>query len=354
MREHVDVIIAPKHVSFSESISALYDALKAWLASRNLDAQSLIWTRVYMSDPANQVSLLKESALFGEILSQSAFSYIGQPLLNGSKLALLFGVNLDGKVTKEGDCSQMIVSEGNTRQFFHSVRLTEEEAEGLNPTEQTQLIFNRHIAWLKENGMTLKDNCIRTWLYVRDIDHNYAAVMKGRNSIFDAEGLTPDTHFIASTGIGGYTESSKATIAIDFFSVDQQPLAPKYLNALEYLNPTHEYGVAFERGAKVDINGDAKVFISGTASIDKHGNCLYIGDVEKQSDRLFLNISKLLEDAGRKLTDMTYMVVYLRDIADAHTIEAYMEKHYPGVPRLVVEASVCRPHWLVEVECMTR
>ena len=41
-----------------------------------------------------------------------------------------------------------------------------------------------------------------------------------------------------------------------------------YLKALDHLNPTHEYGVAFERGTRVSLPGKYQYFISGTASIN--------------------------------------------------------------------------------------
>ena len=51
--------------------------------------------------------------------------------------------------------------------------------------------------------MTMERNLIRTWIYVTNIDVNYQGVVEARNDIFDKEGLTADTHYIASTGIGG-------------------------------------------------------------------------------------------------------------------------------------------------------
>lgn len=67
-------------------------------------------------------------------------------------------------------------------------------------------------------GLDLKTHCVRTWIYVRDIDSNYAGLVKARNDVFAEEGLSPDTHYIASTGIGGATESRNAVVAIDFLT----------------------------------------------------------------------------------------------------------------------------------------
>jgi enamine deaminase RidA (YjgF/YER057c/UK114 family) len=46
------------------------------------------------------------------------------------------------------------------------------------------------------------------------------------------------------------------------------------------------------------------------------------------------------------------MIVYLRDTADFRLISDYFDRHHPSVPRAIVLAPVCRPGWLVEVECM--
>lgn len=356
MKEHVDIIKVPGGVAFSEALDRLKQMLKTRLEDSGLSVENLIWSRCYLTDPVNQLELLKRHSVYGDMLSKAAFSYVGQPLLDGSKVSLIFGVNLDAKLEKEGTPDKMIVRLGNSAEvMFHSVRLRDSEVKDLSACQQTELIFSRHMEWLKQRGMTLGDNCMRTWLYVRDIDRNYAGVMQGRNAVFAREGLTADTHYIASTGIGGYMADTQPVVGIDFYSVKQPGGAsPLYLNALEYLNHTHEYGVAFERGAKIRVGGVDKVFISGTASIDKHGNCLYLGDVARQIERLFLNISKLLEPAGRKLSDITYMVVYLRDIADVQFVENYLKEHFGSTPHLVVEACVCRPQWLIEVECVTK
>ncbi len=355
MNECVDIIKVAGGRPFAQALDDMKRSLESWLNSRRISPDNLMWSRVFLTDPANQWCELKEHSLYCDILSKAAFSHVGQPLLDGSKIALLFAVDLDAAVVNKGTPDKMIVEHGDAEVYLQSVRLTDAEAEGLSVKEQTELIFGRHIDWLRENGMTLKNNCMRTWLYVSDIDRNYADVMKGRNAVFEREGLTADTHYIASTGIGGTTASTKPVIAIDFYSVKgSAQQAPRYLNALNYLNRTNEYGVAFERGTKINVGGYDKVFISGTASIDKFGNCLYEGDVVKQTDRLFLNISQLLADADRTMADVTYLVAYLRDVADAALVENYLKIYFPRVPHLVLSARVCRPKWLVEVECVTK
>ena len=99
-------------------------------------------------------------------------------------------------------------------------------------------------------------------------------------------------------------------------------------------------------------NSKKSFFISGTASIDKHGNVIYVGDVMRQANRLLENINALLKDGGATLDSAKYFIVYLRDISDYATVEEFMKQRFPSVPHVIVQAKVCRPEWLIEMECI--
>lgn len=233
--------------------------------------------------------------------------------------------------------------------LFHNLRLTEEEAAEKDSYAQSRLLFSKYLDLIRPLGLEMKTHCVRTWIYVRDIDANYAGLVKARNDVFAEEGLTHDTHYIASTGIGGATEGRNAVVAIDFLTLpDIRESDKTYLKALSHLSPTHDYGVAFERGVRLS---GGQIFISGTASIDSRGRVLHEGDVVAQADRLLENISVLLQEGGSSLDRVPYFVIYLRDISDCPVIDAYMQERFPSVPRILLEARVCRPSWLIEMEC---
>ena len=105
--------------------------------------------------------------------------------------------------------------------------------------------------------------------------------------------------------------------------------------------------MAFERGVRLS---DGRIFISGTASIDARGHVLHEGDVLAQTDRLLENISELLREGGSSLAAVPYFIIYLRDISDYAVVDAYMQERFPGIPRVLLEARVCRPAWLIEME----
>lgn len=335
--------------TFEEQLAEMYALLSAYLAERGGARAALLHTRIYLTDIVNRRSALEQSGLYVELLSQGAVSMIEQPMLSGVKVALLVWTMSGAEMEKTGTSETLVARVGDETMVYQS--LCGLSLQGKTADEQTEAAFGGHLAALRGLGMNLADHCLRTWIFVRDIDRNYAGVVAARNRVFAREGLTRDTHFIASTGIGGYPAAAADLVNMEFFSASGASDI-RYLKALDYLNPTAEYGVAFERGTAFSLLGRRYRFISGTASIDKHGECLYRGDVMAQTERLFLNIEKLLETDGATLGNLRYMIVYLRDISDYQFVEAYLARRFPGIPRLIVSARVCRPEWLIEVECV--
>ena len=321
---------------YEERLVELYDSVKSYLEAEQRENRRLSYTKVFLSDISNQEEQLRQSPLMTELIGRSACTIIQQSPIGGAKIGLLL------KTSDEPD--------GFT---LHSLRLTDDEVMNFGSYMQTVMLFDKYIALLEAEGLNLKEHCVRTWLYVRDIDTNYDGVVKARNDIFRQHGLTVDTHFIASTGIGGRAMGKNVCVAIDFLTArDIKPEDKLYLKALDHLNPTHEYGVAFERGVRVALPTKYEYFISGTASINHRGEVINVGNVTKQTERLLENIGALLADGGATMADVKYFIVYLRDLADVQAVDDYMAKDYPDVPRIITHAKVCRPAWLVEMECI--
>ncbi len=317
---------------FEEQLESLNTALLQFLEDEN--KQKLQYIKVFLSDIQNQYEPLLTSELY-KTFANKALTVVGQPPLNGSKISLL-----------------IITADEQQKQLLHALRLTEEEAGTENVYEQTLRLFEMYIDAAKVARTEMKTHLVRTWIYVADIDTNYSSVVKARNDIFSRHGLTPETHFIASTGIGGYSAIRQAKVAIDFLTYPNiKEHDKKYLQALNHLNPTHEYGVAFERGTRVNLGNEQEYFISGTASIDKSGSVLHIGDVKAQAIRLLDNIEALLKDGEATLEDVNYFVIYLRDPSDYSIVDEYMQNRFPRTPRVIVYAKICRPEWLIEMEC---
>jgi enamine deaminase RidA (YjgF/YER057c/UK114 family) len=124
-----------------------------------------------------------------------------------------------------------------------------------------------------------------------------------------------------------------------------------FMSALDYLCPTHDYGVTFERGTQVKFGDRSHYYISGTASIDDKGDVLHIGDVIKQTERTLENIEALMRESGASIEDMKLLIVYLRDRADYPQVDQYLKEHMPkSTAYIIVEGPVCRPTWLIEMD----
>ncbi len=300
----------------------------------------LVWKRYFVSDAINQRDFIKSD-------QAAAVSIVQQPPLNGTKVAVWVYFVPEAKVNANGDAT--VMEHSSYRHLFH----TQLFSSGADEAVQTEALFQNYIQLLASERCTLKEHCLRTWVFVQNVDTYYQGMVAARRACFEREGLTPDTHFIASTGIEGKFIRPDALVFIDAYAVQGlKPEQIQYLHAPTHLNPTHQYGVTFERGVAIQYGDRRHVFISGTASINNRGEIEHPMDLLKQADRMFENITTLLSEADADMNDVVHLIVYLRDIADYEAIELYMAQHYPQIPKVIVWAPVCRPGWLVEAECM--
>ena len=306
-----------------------------------IEGCNLVWKRFFVSDAINHANYLKKTE--GE-----ALSVVQQPPLNGHKALLLLYFVENVQLTTEADHS-VVMKRPHYEHLFHT-QLHERSGD---VTTQTHHIFDRYCNSLLQKGCSLGRHCIRTWIFVQNLDVQYSGMVVARREYFEREGLTPQTHYIASTGIEGRHIYPETLVLMDAYAIGNiQPEQIRYLHAPTHLNPTYEYGVTFERGVAVDYGDRRHVFISGTASINNKGEIVHPLDVEKQTGRTFENIQALLAEAGADMQHIAHMIIYLRDIADYGVVNRYVAQHYPDIPRIMLWAPVCRPGWLVEIECM--
>lgn len=310
----------------------------------NLKKACPAFKNYFLSDAANQTKELKR--ITGK--EDCAVSFIQQAPLNGTKVAL-WTLLMTGTKNQKIDDSFYQVSYPGYDEFWSTGNI----ANGNDSYKQAYHILSDYAQKLKSINCTLADNCIRTWLYVNDIDNNYDGVVKARNDVFDQENLTDKTHYITSTGINGKEEKAQTLCLMNAFAIrgikNEQI---HYLYALSHLNRTSEYGVRFERGTYIDFEDRRRVYISGTASIDNKGDVMYPGDIRKQTERMWENIKELLKEANCNFNDIAEMTIYLRDSADYKTVSEMYNQKFPDTPFIIVHAPVCRPAWLIESECI--
>lgn len=219
--------------------------------------------------------------------------------------------------------------------------------------EQTVEIFRSYEKELAGAGLCIADHCVRTWLYVDDIDNDYPAVASGRKNNFEMQGMTKDTHYLASTGIRGGCITEGAKLQMDALAIKGE-FSQHYLYAPDNFNPTHEYGVTFERGVAVEYGGVSHILISGTASINNKGEIVHPGDPLAQTLHMLRNVEALLDEAGSGWNDVRMAVVYLRNADDYGTVSSALKERFgTKIPYVITLAPVCRPGWLIEMECIS-
>lgn len=336
-------IINPR-LTYIEQVNYLLDAYTQ-LLEEELEGAVAVFKRFFLSDAANQTTYLL--SVLGE-RTTGALSIVEQPPLDGTKIAMW--VYLQKGVQAQSLSNGLFeIKHGGYRHLWTAYNFSQAS----NSEEQTRILLNDYIAQLEEQGCRLADNCIRTWFFVQNVDVNYMGVVKARNEVFATQNLTKNTHFIASTGIAGRHANPKVFVQMDAYAVEGlNPEQVHYLYAPTHLNPTYEYGVSFERGTYIDYGDRRQVFISGTASINNKGEIVHPGDVCKQTERMWENVETLLKEAECSFEHVQHLLVYLRDISDYSVVSEMFEKRFPTIPKVYLLAPVCRPGWLVEMECM--
>ncbi len=339
---HAMIHVSTHRLPFQKQLEAVLNAYTVLIEERIPGAQA-VFKRYFLSDAANQ----QDEVIVAD-MTDCAKSIIQQAPLDGTKIALwvylMTGVNTS--ITHSG---LYAVEHNGFRHLWNG------SAHNLaaNSEYQTRLLFNEYNMQLLEENCTLEANCIRTWLFVNDIDLNYGGVVRARNQFFFVQGLTVHTHFIASTGIGGRQADPNVLTQMDNYAIAGiRKEQIHYLYAPTHLNRTSDYGVSFERGTYIDYADRRHVIISGTASINNKGEIQHPKDIVKQTRRMWENVEALLTEAGCSYEDVGEMVVYLRDTSDYELVKEMYQERFPDKPYVIVQAPVCRPGWLIEMECM--
>lgn len=306
-----------------------------------------IFKRYFLSDASNQTATVEETI---SEFSPCAVSIVQQPPFDGSKVALWVYLQEGIPVPQRNGNGTFSYKRNDLTHYWTAYRHTS----GGNSEQQTRSLLEGYEEDLTSHKCNIVDNCVRTWFFVRDVDTNYAGVVRGRRDNFDQVGLTQDTHYIASTGIQGAHADGTVKVLLDAYAIKGLKKGQmSYLYAPTHLNPTYEYGVTFERGVCMEYGDRRQLYISGTASIDNKGNVLHVGDIEKQTLRMWENVATLLQERDHTMDDIAQMIVYLRDVADYPLVKKMYDERFPQTPKVIVLAPVCRPTWLIEMECIS-
>lgn len=356
--EEMIVVNGVNAASFLEEAHHLVASYLSQLEQKDLSMDSCISMVIFVSDIANQEQILERMPFFQDLRSMNcAISIVGAAPV-GNRISLIahhaeetglfkklirIEENLNG-----AQILRLVRKDRELHILFNFKGRPSDDVEG-----QTSSVFERLFAYCKCMNLDPK-KLVRTWIYVNDIDNNYAGMVEARKSFFHAHGLSPDCGYPASTGIGGRSRDHRLSVLVNAHIYDNQTQVER-IQALTHMNPTIEYGVTFERAMQVELDQGRYVYISGTASIDNEGCIVCELDLEGQVNRTVENIAALLESCEMRLEDLMYVCIYLRDFNEEHRTRSCIQKLLPGnVPFVLLHAPVCRPGWLIEIDGLAR
>lgn len=198
---------------------------------------------------------------------------------------------------------------------------------------------------------------IRTWIYLARLLDWYGEFNRVRTAHHDNEGLRGDSDravFPASTGIQG--TPGEAECCMDVLALDADAtgrVRARPILGSQRQPPAFSYGSAFSRGMSLEMDGRQVVYVSGTASIDRDGRSIHVGDPEAQAFETLLNIGALLEEQGGSLEHICMATLFCKT-PEAYEAYTGVTKllHAPVFPTIPVQADVCRSDLLVEIEAV--
>ena len=87
--------------------------------------------------------------------------------------------------------------------------------------------------------------------------------------------------------------------------------------------------------------------------MDERGETIHIDDIRKQIERMLLNVRELLKPHGATFANVAQVITYLkwREHLDLF-LEIWEQWGLKGLPNTFVEAGVCRPELLCELEAI--
>jgi len=222
----------------------------------------------------------------------------------------------------------------------------------------TRRVYSHILDRCRERGF---GHLARIWHFVPGINttvpgnggDGYRAFCLGRAEALDALAVAADG-LPAASAMGAPVDAPLVVIALASRRPVRHLENPRQVSAYRY---PPEYAGVSPAFARATLMGD-RLLVSGTAAIVGHES-QHVGDVERQVRCTLDNICILLDHAcaeanARRALDLQARV-YLRNPADLARVRTRVDAELPGLAGAVyLQAAVCRPELLVEIEATAR
>jgi enamine deaminase RidA (YjgF/YER057c/UK114 family) len=346
------------------------------LVSRQPTALTATTMMVFLRDSSNEAQcreIVRER--FGE--SSPMATFVVQPPCCGAALGVELWALGGAGVTVQRLGPHLLTVESEGIRWIHSGGVVASDgAQG--PYAESLSAFRSMEEQLARAGIGF-DQVMRTWIYVNQItdgldgSQRYQEMNRARTDFFQGRRLcaknrapvAPPTIYPASTGIG----TSGRRIVMSCLALDSArpdvfilPLEnPQQTASYAYHAKYSPQSPKFSRAMAVVQGQFVSTLVSGTASIVNAKTC-HPGDIARQTEQTIENIERLiaaenfarhgLAGAGATLKNIAKLRVYVKHNDDYERCREVVEERLPNVPAIYLQADVCRPDLLVEIEAV--
>ena len=110
---------------------------------------------------------------------------------------------------------------------------------------------------------------------------------------------------------------------------------------------------AYSHGLSVEVGNAVMIFVTGQIAMDPDGNAVAPGNITKQTEYVFENISKILHEGSATLDDVVKAVIYVTNMDDFKEISLVRNKYFKNskpVSTLVEISKTVKDGCDVEIE----
>jgi chorismate lyase/3-hydroxybenzoate synthase len=249
----------------------------------------------------------------------------------------------------------------NDEIFFGSLSYSADDARDIEVT--VRRAYHDILGLIEREGFP---NLLRIWNYFPEITREdggldrYQCFCRGRFEALEVFYGDFDRKLPSASAVG----TQGGGLAIYFIATraaGQHRENPRQISAYHYPPQYGPKSPSFARATLKRWGDDYSLYISGTASIVGHQS-LHPGDVPSQVDETLNNLRVLIDSTAREegvafagLDSLQRLKIYIRDPQHLALVQRSLDKVIdPRVPRLYLQADICRTELLLEIEGIAR
>ncbi|MBA3697225.1 MAG: hypothetical protein H0W85_10855 [Methylotenera sp.] len=229
----------------------------------------------------------------------------------------------------------------------------------ITPLQQaTKLAYRQIFELIDDLGYS---HLFRFWNYMADINgsshdlERYRQFNVGRKQALVNYDREAGSQLPAACALG----LTEGPLSIAFLAGRTEPVAienPRQIKAYDYPEQYGPRTPSFSRATLLNIEQQATLFISGTASIVGH-QTLHAMDIAGQTRETLVNLDAVIAEANRIMNEPKFSLndvflrVYIRYAEDLALVRTELQNYLKGeIKAMFIQADICRPELLIEIE----